>query len=100
MEQILLGLSAGETDAKQINPRQTRMRTWGVGSLCSSLVTGSRNEGLMRPALIKLLLCAGTQTSPCTFSHFILAKRLGKVERHDQGHGPLHGGVGLELMSA
>lgn len=72
----------------------------GGGSLCSSLVTGSRNEGLMRLALIKLLLCAGTQTSPRTFSHFILAKRLGKVERHDQGHGPLHGGVGLELMSA
>lgn len=54
----------------------------------------------MRPALIKLLLCAGTQTSPRTFSHFILAKRLRKVERHDQGHGPLHGGAGLELMSA
>lgn len=29
MEQILLGVTAGETDAKQINPRQTRMRTWG-----------------------------------------------------------------------
>lgn len=31
MEQILLGVTAGETDAKQINPRQTRMRTWGAG---------------------------------------------------------------------